>query len=83
MILVEIYSKDDCHLCDIAKSVLITIQQQHPFTLQEVKIHKGDEYFENFKERIPVIYINKEFAYQHRVPEKDFLIRLQQSEKTR
>ena len=79
MTLVEIYSKEDCHLCDVAKSVLAKIQLQYPFTLHEITIHEGDEYFENFKERIPVIFINKTFAYQHRVPEKDFIVKLQQA----
>ena len=79
MTLVEIYSKEDCHLCDVAKSVLVKIQQQYPFTLHEITIREGDEHFENFKERIPVIFINKTFAYQYRVPEKDFIVKLQQA----
>jgi glutaredoxin len=77
MTLVEIYSKEDCHLCDVAKEVLKKVQQQHPFTLQEIYIREGDEHFENFKERIPVIFINKQFAYQYRVHEKDFIAKLQ------
>jgi glutaredoxin len=76
MILVELYSKDDCHLCEIAKEILVNIQQVHPFELKEVKIHEGDEQYERFKERIPVVYINNEFAFQYRVPEHAFVAKL-------
>lgn len=76
MILVELYSKDDCHLCERAKSVLKSIQKLHPFELKEVNIHEGDEYYERYKERIPVVHINKKFAFQHRVPEQEFIAKL-------
>jgi hypothetical protein len=76
MILVELYSKQDCHLCDVAKDVMMKIQQEHPFTLNVITIQEGDELYETFKERIPVIYINKEFAFQYKVPEKEFIKKL-------
>ena len=77
MILVELYSKEDCHLCEVAKDALKKIQKLYPFELQEIKIQEGDEYFEAMKERIPVIHLNKEFAFQYRVPEKEFIKKLQ------
>ena len=76
MILVELYSKDDCHLCEVAKATLIKARSVYSFELREIKIHDGDEQFESFRDRIPVIQINKEFAYQYRVPEGDLLRRL-------
>ena len=82
MILVELYSKDDCHLCEIAKDALKKIQVIHPFELQEIKIHEGDEYFEKFKHRIPVVHINGEFAFQYRVTEREFIAKLQSTSLT-
>ena len=76
MILVEIYSRDNCHLCEIAKEVLVNVQQSHPFELKEVKIHEGDEHYEDMKERVPVVHINKEFAFQYRVAEYELIERL-------
>ncbi|HEV8538949.1 MAG TPA: glutaredoxin family protein [Bacteroidota bacterium] len=73
MNLVELYSKDECTLCDRAKEVLVAVQRRYPFDLQEVKIREGDEFYEIMKERIPVVYINKKFAFQHRVPEKELI----------
>ena len=77
MIFVELYSKDDCHLCDKAKEVLLKVQLRYPFEFKEIKIHEGDQWYEQYKERIPVVHINKNFAFQYRVPEKEFLSKLQ------
>ena len=76
MILVELYSKDDCHLCEIAKKIVLTVQRGHPFEFKEKKILESDERYEEFKERIPVIYIDKKFAFQHRVTEQEFIEKL-------
>jgi len=76
MTLVELYSKHDCHLCDVAKDVLTRIQQQHPFDLKITLIQEGDAQYDKFKERIPVVYIENTFAFQYRIPEKEFVKKL-------
>ncbi len=78
MILVEIYSKDDCQLCDEAKTVLQSVQKEFPFTLKEIKLIPGEGSFEEFKKDFPVIHINKRFAFKHRLNENTVKIRLQQ-----
>ncbi len=80
MTLVEILTKPDCHLCDIAKEVVKKVQQKYPFEVREISIREGDEYFETYKERIPVIFINKEFAFQYKVSEKQLILKLTESE---
>ena len=75
--LVELYSKDDCHLCDDVKDVLLNVRKRVPFQLVEVKIMEGMEEFERFRERIPVVYIDKRFAFQRRITEAEFLKILQ------
>lgn len=79
MILVELYSKNDCHLCDVAKNVILKVKKSYPFEFREIKIQDGDENYEAFKERIPVIYINKQFAAQYNISEADLVTKLQQS----
>ena len=69
MILVELYSKTDCQLCEEAKSVLKKVQQDIPFTLHELKLAPGEEHYEEYKEEVPVIHINKLFAFKHRINE--------------
>jgi glutaredoxin len=76
MILVEIYSKADCHLCDVAKDELKRIQQQHPFELKIISIEQDDALLQKYKERIPVIHINGTFAFQYRVREREFIDKL-------
>ncbi|HLX11268.1 MAG TPA: glutaredoxin family protein [Bacteroidota bacterium] len=73
MILIEMYSKEDCHLCEEAEDALRRVQKLRPFELRIVKLHEGDEDFEKFKERFPVVYIEKEYAFQYRVPEGKLL----------
>ncbi|HYQ86838.1 MAG TPA: glutaredoxin family protein [Bacteroidota bacterium] len=76
MIVVELFSKDDCRLCDRVKETLLRVQERHPFELRETKIREGDEHFERMKDRIPVVHIDGEFAFQYRLHEEEFLRRL-------
>ena len=78
MTLVEIYSKRDCHLCDIAKEVVQEVKQSYSFELREILIQEGDEQYEQFKERIPVLFVNGKFAFQYRVNKQEFIKRLQE-----
>src|SRR5712691_10585200 len=75
--LVELYSKDDCHLCEVAKRVLLMIQKKYPFEFIEIKIEPGTERYEDFKERVPVIFVNKEFAFQYKVSERELIDKLE------
>lgn len=68
---VEIYSKPDCHLCDEAKSVLLKAQKDFPFDLIEVDITTDQTMFEEYKEQIPVVFIDGRKAFKFRVDEKE------------
>ncbi|MGA9406884.1 MAG: glutaredoxin family protein [Bacteroidota bacterium] len=74
---VTLISKDNCHLCEEAKEVLVQAQSKFAFTLEEKKIAQGSPEFEMYYERIPVILIDGEFAFQYRVSELQFLKLLQ------
>lgn len=80
MILVEIYSKEDCHLCDEALVVLEKVQKEVAFSLKVHKLIPGEANFEEYKEDFPVIHINKRFAFKHRLNENRLKIHLQQVE---
>ncbi len=67
---VTLISKTDCHLCEIAKEVLRKTQVDVPFELRERKIVEGNADFVTYHERVPVILIDGEFAFQYRVSEK-------------
>jgi glutaredoxin len=72
MILVELFSKTDCHLCQEVLSLLQRVQREVPFRLSEKKLEPGEELYELFKEKVPVILINGEEAFHGRVDEKAF-----------
>lgn len=78
MILIELYSKHDCHLCDEAKAVLEKVQREIPFSLKEIKLTDGDEKFEEYAELVPVVLIDRVLAFRYRVNEHMLRIRLQQ-----
>ncbi len=79
MTLVELFSKDGCHLCEEAKDVMVKVQRIIPFTLREVKLAQGDPYYEEYKDIVPVVHINRVPAFRYRVSENLFKIRLQQA----
>ncbi|MBI5472919.1 MAG: glutaredoxin family protein [Ignavibacteriae bacterium] len=83
MTLVELYSKEECHLCDEALAVLEKVKTEVPFTLKVIKLIPGEANFEEFKEDFPVIFVNKRFAFKHRLNEKRVKIFLQQIESGR
>ena len=71
------FSKDDCHLCDVAYEVLLKVQKRIPFDLKVTRIREEDGHFAKYHERIPVVLINSEEVYQYKVPEHDFIRKLQ------
>lgn len=71
MVNVTVYSKKDCHLCDIAKETLLKIQQELPFSLNEIDIEKDKTAFEKYKYLIPVIEIDGERVFNYRINETE------------
>jgi len=66
---VEIYSKPGCSLCDEAKAVLLSVRERIPFELVEVDIRSDRALFDRYKFDIPVIVVEGERAFHHRVDE--------------
>ncbi len=71
MVNVIIYSKKDCHLCDIAKETLLKVQQELPFSLNEIDIERDKTAFERYKYLIPVIEIDGEKVFNYRIDENE------------
>jgi glutaredoxin len=76
MILVELFSKEDCHLCQEALAVLEIVQQEIPFSLVVRKIAPGDTSYEQVKEKVPAVFINHEEAFHFRVDKRALRRRL-------
>jgi glutaredoxin len=74
---VVVYTKPGCHLCDVVKDMLETLQASHAFHLRVVNILEDSEANQKFKEEIPVVFINGKKAFKYYLDEKQFLKRLE------
>ena len=73
---VIVYSRPGCHLCDEAKAVMENSGLSDRFTLEEVNIESDAELLRKYKYDIPVITIDGEEAFRHRVDPGEFKIRV-------
>ncbi|MBI3600593.1 MAG: glutaredoxin family protein [Nitrospinae bacterium] len=69
MLRIEIYTKEDCHLCESAKEVLNRAARDYPLEIIEIDITRDEEIFNEFKESIPVVFINKKREFIYKVHE--------------
>jgi glutaredoxin len=67
---VELYTKKGCHLCVVAREIILRVLHEIPFEFQEIDIESRNELYERFKEEIPVVFVNGERAFTYRVHEE-------------
>ena len=79
MLNVTIYSKKECHLCEIAKKDLEVIRREFDFTLAEVDIEKDTFAYEKFKHLIPVVEVDGKIISSGRVDRKKITALLKQA----
>lgn len=72
MVLVEIYSKKDCCLCNEAKKVLKRVVKEVPFSLKDIDIMAEEDLFRRYKNEVPIIFINGKKAFKFKVDEQEF-----------
>jgi glutaredoxin len=75
---VTIYSKPDCHLCDLAKEVIGRCRAQVDFALEEVDISHNAELLTHYGHDIPVILLDGEEIARHFLRERKLLELLSQ-----
>ncbi|MCZ0756536.1 glutaredoxin family protein [Anoxybacillus sp. J5B_2022] len=70
--IVNLYSKIDCPLCEKAKAVLQELQQEWNFQINEIDIYENDALLEKYQLMIPVVEVDgEELAYG--LIHKDFI----------
>jgi glutaredoxin len=74
---VIVYSRPGCHLCDEAKAAIEKSNCSAHYTLQEVNIESDSELLRKYKYDIPVIMIDGEEAFRHRVDPNEFKSRVE------
>ncbi len=73
---VVLYGREGCCLCDDARDVLLRVRGRRPFALRECDIDGDDALLRAYLERIPVVTIDGEEAFELFVDESELLRRL-------
>jgi glutaredoxin len=60
MIEVSVYSRSNCHLCEVALEVIREIRKDYEFTITKILIDGDSELEEKYGEQVPVILINNQ-----------------------
>lgn len=61
---VTLYGKPGCCLCDEASEVVRSVRERLPFELEEVDITRDPSLERAYRERIPVVAIDGENAFE-------------------
>jgi glutathione S-transferase len=69
MSVVTLYGRPGCHLCDDARTALLSLRARVPFELVEVDITCDDALHARYLERIPVIALDGEELFDFEVDE--------------
>jgi hypothetical protein len=75
--LVRLFSRPGCHLCDVAREVILAERVRTPFAFEDVNIDGDDELELRFGIRIPVVTIDGEERFEIEVDRQEFAAALQ------
>ena len=75
---VTLYSKPECHLCDVAKDVLESRQAYVPMDVKEIDIRDSEELMEGYGTEIPVVFVGNQKCFRHRIHPKGLERRLKE-----
>ena len=77
---VVLYGRPGCHLCDDARAVIAAVRARHGFAFRECDIESDDALFAAYLERIPVVTIDGNEAFELFVDAAELTQRLGYSE---
>jgi glutaredoxin len=75
-LVITIYSKPGCHLCDEAKAEILGSPCRDKFELREINIETDTDLYEKYKYEIPVIFIGEHKAFKYHLTSKEFCERI-------
>jgi glutaredoxin len=71
-----LYGKPGCCLCDDARRVVQAVRAERGFELEEVDVSLDPDLHRRYGERIPVLCVDGEEAFEHRVDAAELRRRL-------
>jgi glutaredoxin len=69
---VTIFSRSNCHLCEVALEVLVGLQEESGFVIEKILIDGDSELEKKYGEQVPVILINGQMHDFFRVDPERF-----------
>lgn len=66
------YTRPGCHLCEEMKQALQAADCANEYTLEEINIESQGELLHRYRYEIPVIFIDGQEAFRHRVTAAQF-----------
>ena len=76
-----ITKEEGCSLCDEAFAEIESAMDYADFDLEIIKLREGDEWWDKYWDKIPVILINGKLAFKYRTS-RDQLLRKLKTKKT-
>ena len=83
MLMLTLYSRPDCCLCEEMKAVLAQVRQSILFDLEEIDISPDPALETRFGQEIPVLFVNGRKAFKYRLTERELRKRLRAEEPAR
>lgn len=74
---VLVYSRSRCHLCDVVKDTLKSLENRGSFRWREIDIDGDTELKKLYGDSVPVVFIDGRKAFKYHMTEEDFLRRLE------
>ena len=69
---VVLYSRPGCHLCDLARAVVLAEREVTPFAFDEIDIEADEEMVLEYGIRIPVVAIDGHERFEYEVDPGEF-----------
>ncbi len=64
---IVVYSRRDCHLCEVAWDQLVQARQQHGFTLEKIDVDSHPELVQQYGECVPVVLVDGKVRFRGQV----------------
>lgn len=72
MIRLVLYSKPNCHLCDVMKDELMKFKSNYEIDVSEISIENDEELSGKYGEKIPVLMYDGRMIFKYRMDNVKF-----------
>jgi glutaredoxin len=72
-LVVTLYTRAGCHLCDDAEREIDTARRHADFTTEVIDIDTDPELHRQYNEEVPVVFVNGKKAFKYRLSAAELL----------